>query len=248
MGASKRYRGKDCAYCGKPGCTPTNDHVVPRSFFLDVGHDPALQLPQVAACLKCNNEKSLLELYVGSSVLIGSKHPEASRYLREKIKPRLERNRKSWNELNLDAPPRWVRVNGVFQLVHEVRIDPDRIERLLQMIVRGLYCYHYGKPLSLAMWPHVQMIRPEAETTMWASVAGYFPADTPRINRDLGRGTFRYSCVPSPACDGFTAWLISLHGNIRLYGEDGSSDHWWCMTRPTRETVAATKGREALPQ
>jgi hypothetical protein len=245
MGASKRYKGKDCAYCGEPGSTSTNDHVVPRSFFLDVERSPALQLPQVAACQKCNNEKSLLELYVGSSLLIGSKHPEANRYRWEKVRPRLERNRKLWNELNLDASPRWVRVNGVFQQLHEVRIDPDKIGQLLQMIVRGLYCYHYGKPLSRDMWPHVQMIRPEAEAGMWASVAHYFPANVPRINRDLGRGTFRYSCVQSPANDGFTAWVMGLHGNISLYGEDGSSDHWWCMTRPTPEALAAAKKPQA---
>lgn len=185
MGASKRYKGKDCAYCGEPESSSTNDHVVPRSFFLDVERGPALDLPQVAACQKCNNEKSALELYVGSSLLIASEHPEASRYRWEKVRPRLERNRKLWNELKLDAPARWVSVNGILQPRHVVKIDPSKIEQLLQMIVRGLYRYHYGKPLSRDMRPHVQMIRPDAGAAMWASVAEYFPADVPRISRDL---------------------------------------------------------------
>lgn len=245
MGASKRYKGKDCAYCGGRGSSSTNDHVVPRSFFPNVERGFVLQLPQVPACQECNNKKSLLELYVGSSLLIGSKHPEANRYRSEKVRSRLERNRKLWNELNLDAPARWVKVNGVLQQVHQIKIDPDKIVQLLQMVVRGLYCYHYGKPLCHEMWPDVQMIRPEAEAAMWASVSHYFPAAVPRINRDLGNGTFRYSCVRSPANDGFTAWVMGLHGDIRLYGEDGSSDHWWCMTRPTPEAVAAAKARQA---
>lgn len=246
MSGSKRYKGKDCAYCGEPESSSTNDHVVPRSFFVDVERGPALELPQVAACQKCNREKSALELYVGSSLLIASNHPEANHYRREKVRPRLERNRKLWNELNLEAPPRWVSLNGIVQPFHVVKIDSSKIEQLLQMIVRGLYRYHYGKPLSRDMWPHVQMVRPEAEAAMWASVSDYFPANIPRINRDLGRGIFRYSCVQSPAHDGFTTWVMGLHGNISLYGEGGSSDHWWCMTRPTPEALAAAKKRQAM--
>jgi hypothetical protein len=241
MGASKRYKRKDCTYCGEPGSSSTNDHVVPRSFFPDAERGSALKLPQVPACQKCNSEKSLLELYVGSALLIGSKHPEANRYRSEKIRPRLERNRKLWEELNLDAPPQWVKINGVFQQIHPIKIDLEKIVQLLQMIVRGLYCYHYGEPLSRQMWPDVQMVRPDAEAAMWASVSQYFPAEVPRINCNLGRGSFRYSCVQSPANKGFTAWVLGLHGNIRLYGEDGSSDHWWCMTQPTPEAVAAAK-------
>jgi hypothetical protein len=217
--------------------------VIARSFFLNVERDSALRLPQIPACGKCNNEKSGLELYVGSSLLIGSKHPEANLYRSEKVRPRLERNRRLWNELNLDAPPKWVGVNGVLQPMHAIKIDPEKIVRLLQMIVRGLYYHHYGKPLSREMWPDVQMVRPENESAMWASLGDYFPAGAPRVNCDLGRGTFRYSCVQSPENDGFTAWVISMHGKIFLHGEDGSSDHWWCMTRPTPEAVAAAKAR-----
>ncbi|MDE2466117.1 MAG: hypothetical protein KGO02_20730, partial [Alphaproteobacteria bacterium] len=144
MGASKRYKGKDCAYCGEPGSSSTNDHVVCQSFFPDVERTSALQLPQVPACgrcnnERCNNEKSRLELYVGSSLLIGSKHPDANFYRSEKVRPRLERNRRLWNELKIDGPPQWVRINGVFQQMHQIKIDPGKIVQLLQMIVRGLY-------------------------------------------------------------------------------------------------------------
>jgi hypothetical protein len=243
MGASKRYKGKDCAYCGEPESSSTKDHVVAQSFFPDDERDSALQLPQVPACGKCNNKKSQLELYVGSSLLIGSKHPAANLYRSEKVRSRLEQNRKLWNELNIDGPAQWVRINGVFQQMHQIKIDPDKIVQLLQLIVRGLYYYHYGKPLPHDMWPDVQMVRPEGEAAMWASVSHYFPADVPRINCELGRGTFKYSCVQSPANDGFTAWVMALH-DTRLYGETGSSDHWWCMTRPTREALAAAKARQ----
>jgi hypothetical protein len=239
MGASKRYKGKDCAYCGTPGSSSTNDHVVPKSFFLDTERGPGLHIPQVAACARCNNEKSGLEGYVGSALLIGSRHPEANRYRREKIAPRLDRNQKLRNELNIDAPPVWTEVNGVLQPMHMIKIDPEKIDRLLQLIVRGLYRHHYDKPLPREMMPDVTMIRPEAEASMWASVAHFFPPEVPRINCDLGRGTFIYSGVRSPAHEGFTAWMIGLHGRIPLHGRDGSADHWWCMTRPTPEALEA---------
>lgn len=52
-------------------------------------------------------------------------------------------------------------MNRVLQQVYEIGIDPNKIEQLMQMIVRGLYRHHSGKVLSREMWwPDVQMIRP----------------------------------------------------------------------------------------
>lgn len=239
MGVSKRYKGKDCAYRGKPKSSSTNDHVVPRSFFLDSELGVELHIPQVPACAHCNNDKSKFENYAGGALLIGGKHPEANRYRREKIRPRLDRNLKLRNELNIDAPPVWMKTNGTWQRTHVIEVEPEKIAMLLQWIVRGLYYHRFGKSLPSEMYPDVSMIQPEAELTMWAGISRFFPPEMPRINRDLGRGTFKYSCVQSPAHEGFTAWMIALHGGIFLHGEDGSADHWWCMTRPTRDAQAA---------
>ena len=183
MGASKRYKGKDCSYCGKPGSSSTNDHVVAKMFFLDSERNSHLELPQVPACASCNLEKSKLENYVGSALLIGSQHPEGNRYRQEKVAPRLEKNRKLRNALDIDAPPQWVMVNGVLQQMHVVKIDAKQTNCLLGMIVRGLYRYHYGKVLPAEMAPDVTMFRPENEAVMWSAVSAYFPpggvADNP---------------------------------------------------------------------
>jgi len=241
MGASKRYKGKDCAYCGEPGSSSTNDHVVAKSFFLDDERTVGLDLPQVPACTRCNNKKSRLENYVGSAVLIASKHPESNRYLREKVVPRLSKNKKLRAELNIGSPPQWVNVNGIFQRLHVLRIDPEKITCLIEMIVRGLYRYHYGKPLPREMGADAYMIQPQGEAAIWASISEYFPPEVPRITCELGRGSFTYTCVQSPALDGFTAWVIALHGNIRLHGDNSSADHWWCITWPTDEALAAAQ-------
>jgi hypothetical protein len=242
-GREQTIQGKGLCYCGEPGSTSTNDHVVPKSFFLDADRGPGLHIPQVAACARCNNEKSELEGYVSSALLIGSRHPEANRYRREKVAPRLDRNQKLRAELNIDAPPPWTKVDGVWQQIYVVKVDSEKVQRLLQLIVRGLYRHHYGKPLPREMIPDVTMIPPEAEASMWASVSHFFPPEVPRINCDLGRGTFIYSRVQSPAHEGFTAWIIGLHGKIPLFGQDSSADHWWCITRPTPEAVAAARNR-----
>lgn len=211
-------------------------------FFLDDERTTDLNLPQVPACTYCNTKKSKLENYVGAAVLLGSKHPESIRYVREKVIPRLRKNNKLRAELNINSAPVWVKINGILQQLHVLNINPGKITLLIEMIVRGLYCYHYGKPLSHEMATDTRMIPPESEDAMWVDISEYFPPEVPRITCDLGRGNFTYTCVQSPAHEGFTAWVLGLHGNIRLYGDDNASaDHWWCITRPTDEALAAVK-------
>jgi len=46
--ASKRYKRKDCAYCGAPKASTAPDHVVAREFFFE---EDRANLPQVPARL-----------------------------------------------------------------------------------------------------------------------------------------------------------------------------------------------------
>lgn len=181
----------------------------------------------------------MLEVHFSSQV------HEGDRYRREKVAPRLERNRKLWIELNIEAPPQMVLINGILQPMHVLTVDNAKISALLDLIVRGLYCFHFGEPLPPSTTTDVSMIRPENEAVMWASLQNFFPPGTPRIDRNMGRGSFSYSCARSPFNYGFTAWVLSFHGNIKLHGQDGSAEHWWCFTRPTPEAVAAEKIRQA---
>jgi len=239
MGASKRYKNKACSYCGRPNCSTTNDHVIARSFFLDEDRDQTLKLPQVPACADCNNSKSVLENYIASSLLIGSTHIDADRYRREKVAGRLQKNLKLRRDLKIDSDPDWYRVNGIWQQMHAIKIDPAKITQLLELIVKGLNVFHYGEPLPQEFEPDAQMFKPEVEIGMWTQLSTFFPAEAERISNDLGRGVFTYTCVQSPAHRGLTAWVIGFHGMIRLHGMDGSADHWWCVTRPKEEYIRA---------
>ena len=240
MGASKRYKGKDCAYCRGLRISETNDHVVPRAFFLDDDRAAGLTLPQVPACAACNNEKSKLEEYASSMLLAGTEHVDAERYRLEKVRPRLQRNAKLRAELRLDRDPEWVRINGVLQKMHMISLQPEKLSKLLEFIVLGLYRYHLGKPLLAGWRAQAQMIAPENEHVFLSGLSPDFPPGCWTIEQDLGRGAFTYWGIQSAVNEWFSIWAMSLHGT-RLYGEGASANRWWCVTRPTEELVAETK-------
>jgi hypothetical protein len=241
--ASKRFKGKDCAYCGGQGIASTADHVVAREFFFE---EDRADLPQVAACRACNNQKSALEHYVSAALMVGSNLADGDRYRQERVRPRIAKNRKLQEELGLNDPPVWICRNGIWQLVHAIKLRPTKITGLMALIVKGLYCFHFGRPLCRDFWADVAMIHPQEEPALWAGVAGYFPPGSKKFSSDLGRGTFFYECSQSPAHADFSIWRMAWHGGISLHGDNTPPQGvsvFWCFTRPTEEAVAAAEHR-----
>lgn len=235
---SKGYIGKACAYCAREGCSTTADHVVPRAAFLiqDRGN-----LPQVPACRKCNNEKSKLEHYALATLLVGSRHVEADRYRREMIRPRLARDRRLAREIGLTKPPQWMRINGVLQPMHAVKVDAAKLNTLHAMIVKGLYHHHFGEPLHPDWTAEAQMKHPAHEAAFVAAIADILTRDTEQVEGNLGRGAFVYEGLRSRAHRPFSVWRFAWHGGIRLHGSGAPSSgvsNWWGVTRPTPEAVA----------
>ena len=243
MGQSKRYKGKACAYCRQPGTSSTNDHVIARAFFLE---EDRSGLPQIPACAACNIAKSKLEGYVAATLMMASEHPEGDRYRQEKVRPRLLANAKLRDELKLDAPFEWVRVNGVLQQMKAVRIDATQVSALMRVIVLGLYRHHFGAPLPTNFLVDVKMYPPEREAGLLAGLASFFPAWSPAHAVDLGRGSFVYAVRQSPGHAALTLWQLAWHGGIRLHGlEQTSADSWWAVTRPSPEAVALAQSDAA---
>jgi hypothetical protein len=238
---SKRFKEKLCAYCGASGSSSTSDHVLARAFFFK---EDRSNLPQVPACLTCNNRKSELEHYVSSTLLIGSQHADGDRYRQEMVRPRLDKNLKLRSQLRVDHPPQLVKVAGLCRFMHAVTINAAKVTELLQLIVRGLYHHHFGKPLDPDWYPDVTMLHPDHEAAMWAQIQCYFPPGTERVGANLGRASFLYSGIRSPGHAGFSAWKLAWHGCIPLHGRDGSgADYWWAITRPTQAAVERAKPR-----
>src|SRR3989442_1792736 len=90
-----KFKGQICVYCGKAQAT-TADHVICREFFLvkHRGH-----LPQVPACLPCNNEKAALENYLTVVLAFGGRHSHAAENLSTMVPKRLQKNAKLHREL-----------------------------------------------------------------------------------------------------------------------------------------------------
>jgi hypothetical protein len=239
--ASKRYRGKDCAYCGKRLASTEGDHVIAREFFFE--QDRA-NLPQVPACKACNNQKSALEHYVSAALMAGSNHPHGDRYRREKVSPRLARNRKLQADIGMHNPPVWMNVRGIVQPMHVLKLDAEKINALMSLIVRGLYFFHYGRPLDKTFCADVSMFAPDHEPALWASVVDYFPSGSVTANADLGHGSFIYEGARSPAHPDLTVWRMTWHGGVRLHGANSPPQGisiFWGFTRPTPEAVAAAQ-------
>jgi hypothetical protein len=86
--SSKKYRGKQCVYCGV-GDSATRDHVLARCLF---ARGRTENLPQVPACKTCNNEKSKLELYLAAVLPFGAMHDDAMNVLEMEVRGRLSKN------------------------------------------------------------------------------------------------------------------------------------------------------------
>lgn len=244
---SKRYKRKDCAYCGKHQASTEGDHVIAREFFFE---EDRSNLPQVPACKTCNNQKSTLEHYVSAALMAGSNHAHGDRYRREKVAPRLAKNRKLQFDMGIHVPPVWMNIRGIVQPMHVLKLDPEKILSLTGLIMKGLFCFHFGRTLGKQFRSDVSMFHPDHEPAVWASVASYFPSGSVRVNADLGHGSFVYEGMQSPANPDFTVWRMAWHGGIRLHG-DGSPPQgisvFWGITRPTVEAVAAEQTQLTHP-
>jgi hypothetical protein len=87
--ASKKFKGKTCAYCRREGSSAVKEHVIAREFVLERYRD---RLPTVPACEVCNTEKSALETYALAVLPFGSVLPRSEEYLRKNIERRLTRH------------------------------------------------------------------------------------------------------------------------------------------------------------
>jgi hypothetical protein len=75
-----RFRGRRCVYCGRDGACSTSDHEIARGFFLKTARE---NLPQVPACVSCNNEKARLEQHLLTVLPFGAQHAAAAQTLNE---------------------------------------------------------------------------------------------------------------------------------------------------------------------
>ena len=173
--ASKKYKSKTCAYCCHEGSSAAKEHIIAREFFLERYRD---HLPTVPACNSCNSKKSALETYALGVLPFGSRLPHSEEYIGSKMERRLTQHPKLRRELGSGSSREWIVQNGVLVPAMTMPLDPDRIDPLVAMIVRGLFNYEFGFPLHRHWEVSVTNFLAGAEALLLPRMISALGADT----------------------------------------------------------------------
>lgn len=243
---SKGFKGKDCVYCGAICASDAPDHVIAREFFFvkDRGN-----LPKVPSCKKCNNEKSKLEHIITATLLAASNIENAAEYRQQFVAPRLENNHKLIRESGLTDPPVWRNKNNIIQPMNVLKIDADKLFELIALIVKGLYFYHFKSILPPEFKPTTHLLTPSEANSFRQTLGNIFAAGYQSVDNNFGNGTFNYVGTRSSKIQGFSVWVISIHGGIALHGRGSPPegiDYFWCVTSPTDEYATQIKEQKKL--
>lgn len=156
----------DCYLCGGPDAD-TNDHVFPKSLF----PKPRPTLLTAPACRNCNQSLSLDEEYFRAFVLASTyPHPQAKKLwigpLRRsltrtpKFKQMLASQLRSYEAHTSDGR-HLGRVDAFFG-------ETNRIDRVLEKMVRGLYLRHVGDAISRdVVFQHSQVTLSNCDRVPW---------------------------------------------------------------------------------
>jgi hypothetical protein len=222
---SKKYIGKQCVYCVEAVAT-TADHVISREFFLK--HRRA-NAPKVAACARCNNEKSELEHYLTVVLALGGRHPDAKINLDTMVLKRLQKNAALHRELLAGFEE-----SGGTALP----IDHVRVEKLFALIARGLAWYHWNVLLGPGYSAVAALFSDEDAPFFDQMLLSW---GTPhRMSIDLGNGTFKYYGAQATDCPQMTIWRFWMLGGVLLGGDPN-------VPGPSSLAIAIT-GPDALIQ
>lgn len=214
--SSKKYSGKTCAYCARPGASTTRDHVVATKFFL---REDRADIPIVPACAACNGEKSTLEHYAMSVLPFGSRHAEALRYTEEHMTRRLDKNAALRTRLSAEPSGLWEDHRGILVPTMSVPIETEKIQRLFSYVVRGLFMFHWKEALDPDWCADVTFIHPKFEAHVISRLAPYIGKPRAMANRDLGRGTVVYEGAQSEHLPQFSLWQFTLFGEMQFGGD-----------------------------
>lgn len=214
---SKKYKNKECAYCGSGNSTGP-DHVIARQFFPQ-GVRP--DIPKVPACDPCNRRKSELEAYFTALLPFGSNHPSGQAVLIEDVQRRLNKNRKLARELKFLAGYSWgENESGLIVPTLELPVDEALLEELFSMICQGLLFHHYGTRIREDYFVKVGALTEHGETVFKQQ---HFPTTKGNVWNDLGPGTFQYIGKQGVDYPELSMWLMRFYAGVTLADKNSSS-------------------------
>jgi hypothetical protein len=229
--ASKKFKGKTCAYCCREGASAVKEHVVAREFFLERYRH---HLPAVPACEACNTEKSALETYALAVLPFGSMLAHSDEYARKNMERRLDKHPKLRLELGIGSSREWIRQNGAMVSVMTMPLDHIRINALIAMIVRGLFDYEFGFPLHRHWEARVTNFLPAEEVWLFRNMISALGPSPLQLERTVGDGTVKYTAWRSRYLKHCSIWRVALFGGLKVGGDEEFPelpfDYWSAAT------------------
>jgi hypothetical protein len=217
---SKRFKGKTCVYCAMEGASEAGDHVFAREFF-----SPSQRsgIPQVPACRKCNQAKSVVEHYLTALLPFGGRHADAASNLATLVPNRLANNEKLRHELARGSSRMWTKEkSGLYVKATALPIDGERLEKWIAFVVRGLMWHHWQVMLGDECFVEVHNMTAIVEkvfTEFSAMNATRRVPETP-----IGDGAFVYSGAQGVDNPQISVWELSIYGGLKLMGQHANDE------------------------
>ncbi len=218
--ASKRFKGKTCAYCGEVGASMTGDHVFARQFFLVKYR---ANLPEVPACDRCNSDKSRLESYLLQIMPLGANHADAQEASRTLMPKRAAHPANKVLRDIIEHPHETVWLtdqDGKRQERIPVYVDANMLHDWCGLVARGLAFHHWG-----VATPDYQVeaipLAAEVEHDILAFASRLKGGEY--VERSVGNGAFAYRGFRCADGEPASMWMIYLYGSMPIGGDPAVS-------------------------
>ena len=151
-----------CCYCHNTATT--KDHVPPKNIF---PRPRPTNLITVPSCKTCNEDPSLDDEYFGLILAAGSAgHPQARELFRGKVKKKTKSYPALAKSILGDISRKDIYSGNIYLGTQdELKIEGKRINPIMIRTTKGLYWYHFGKPLPVNHKINVSKFPPELDQT-----------------------------------------------------------------------------------
>ncbi len=224
--ASKRFRDKQCIYCNEVPSTATGDHLIARAFFLVSDRD---NLPKVPCCKNCNGEKSALEHYLSSVMLLGGRHEpnvEALKLSERRLEKNLKLKRELGSKSGIIHRAPFKDGEGRFG----VPFDATKLVKYSRWVAVGLNWIHGGDKFSEIKTVDIKCV----QITQHGDelLKNLIQSGDNILGENLGRGTFEYSGVVfSDGSNYCSIWRFSFLGGFRTTDRaSNDSEAIWALS------------------
>jgi hypothetical protein len=223
----KKSKPNICAYCGILGDT-TSDHIPPKNLFPDPRPSNLVSVP---ACKVCHGNTAKDDEYFRLKIIMRDgvlTNPNARAVWKTSVLDSLKRTKASGLRIQTMSDLTYVNLKTKSGLYVGRRfgynVNMNRIRRVVQRIVRGLYFSESGKPLGLYNEVRVNMDEdlmqqpPEFLEQLKQTILNPLASLPPKI---IDNNTFLYRYYISKENPVISVWGLSFYGHVQFLAITG---------------------------